>query len=76
MVFDLAQPLPRILDRMPGPINLRPMHGNSGDAGVRVTKPMVAAFNPDDSEARLPQRGNDLAAGEPRQTAHAGTVTR
>jgi hypothetical protein len=41
-----------------------------------VAETMMAALDPDDGKARFFQRGDQLAAAEPGQSAHVGTVMR
>ncbi len=60
----------------PRPDDLGPMHRNCRDPAVDVAETMVAALDPDDGKSCFLQRRDDLASGEPGQSAHAKTVMR
>jgi hypothetical protein len=50
------------------------MDGYDRCAAVRMAQEVVAALDPCDLEARLPQGGNDLSAGDPRKASHATVI--
>jgi hypothetical protein len=50
------------------------MDGYDRCAAVRMAQEVVTALDPCDLEARLPQGGHDLSAGDPRKASHATVI--